>query len=86
MFISAHNFLTFVNRIFNRDKKYIFENLDFNDINWATMITNSFEGDKFKKFGPMTEGGKPLLQVCIENENPETKTWQLKKLMELLLT
>ena len=31
----------------------------------------------------MTDGGKPLLQVCIENENDNG--WQLKKLMQILL-
>ena len=35
---------------------------------------------------PITDSGKPLLQVCIENEDSDTGQWQLKELMQILLT
>ena len=34
---------------------------------------------------PKTDGGKSLLQVCIENENTANGTWQLESLMKCIL-
>lgn len=48
------------------------------------MIENSRREGKSVKGRPTTEGGKPLLQVCIENEQAEGK-WKLKGCMESLL-
>lgn len=63
------------------------------------MVKNSMHDKLFpsndkapmKSYMKQTLGGKPLLQVCIENEiNDEKedpdKRWDLKKLMVLLLT
>ena len=63
------------------------------------MIKNSIHDKLFpsnnnallKSYMTHTIGGKPLLQVCIENEINDQKddiqkSWDLKKLMVLLLT
>ena len=49
------------------------------------MIKNSYTKELDLKDHSKIEGGKSLLQVCIENENTEQETWQLKELMKCLL-
>lgn len=57
--------------------------LDLNDINWQRLILNSIE-QGLDLSEPLDDGGKPLLQICIDNENKDGR-WQLKDLMRLLL-
>ena len=81
--LTAHAFLTFVDQNFKRDPNYVYENIDMNDIKFDTLISNSKEfGLEFKD--GVTGGGKPLLEVCITNEQENGK-WQLEKMMEELI-
>jgi hypothetical protein len=48
------------------------------------MIRNSYK-KALDLTEPKTEAGKPLLQICIDNENSDRETWQLKNLMKILL-
>ena len=73
-----------MNRNFTREKEFVWDGLNLNDINWDRMIENSTTKGKDLK-NPKIEGGKSLFQVCIENENTERGTWQLKDLMKSLL-
>jgi hypothetical protein len=85
MTLSVHSFLGFINKVALRDYQYVIHNLDLNDIDWERLILNSKDAKRNEKQGQYTDGGKPLLQVCIDNEDVDTKKWQLKRLMELLL-
>jgi hypothetical protein len=67
-----------------RQKEFVWDHLNLNDINWDQMINNSRTKEKDLK-NPTIENGKSLIQVCIENENTERGTWQLKDLMKSLL-
>ena len=66
--------------------------IDFKEINWERLIENSFEQRLFKYdkngkpkiINATTRGNKPLLQVCIDNENKDN--WHLQELMILLFT
>lgn len=59
--------------------------MDLNDIDWIQLIINSTTNDLNLRT-PVTDGGKPLLQVCIDNENSaEDGMWQLKDMMLALL-
>ena len=71
MTISVHGFLEFVNKIHSRDAGYVTDYLDFNDIDWATLIKNSKEND-VEAINDTIEGGKSILQVCIENEDSKS--------------
>lgn len=84
MTVSVRSFLTFINKVSSRDPKYVRDKLDLNDIDWERLVENSKESGKDLETG-LTDGGKPLLQVCIENEDSETKRWQLEPLMKILL-
>ena len=53
-------------------------------IDWRQLVKNSYKS-KLDLIKPLTDGGKPLLQVCIENETPDGQ-WQLEDLMRTLLT
>lgn len=76
MTISVHSFLTFINKVHLRDPKYVRDKIDMNDIDWERMVQNSLLDKKDLKEG-MTDGGKSLIQVIIENEDNETQKWQL---------
>ena len=43
---------------------------DFDTVNWKRLIKNSVSEHKFIELlgEPLTDFGKPLLQVCIDNE------------------
>lgn len=83
MSVSSHSFLTFIDQNYCRDPKYVLDKLDFNDIRWENLVKKSREeGLNMKQ--AVTDGGKPLLQVCIDNEHIDG-SWQLKQLMKLLL-
>lgn len=87
--ITAHVFLTFINRCYTRDAEFVLKHLDLNDIDWDRMIEITRLKYSDRKDSdlrrPVTISGKPLLQVCIENENEEDGSWQLKRLTKLLL-
>ena len=85
MTVSVHAFLGFINKVHSRDPTYVAKYLDLNDIDWDKLIKNSEAyGKTFDKDGKI-DSGKPILQVCIENEDTEHKTWQLRPLMERIL-
>lgn len=50
---------------------------------WTNLISNS-EMEALNLVQPVTDGGKPLLQVCIDNES-EDGMWQLRDMMKCLL-
>ena len=54
-----------------------------NDVDWELLVPKSIE-EGLEMVKGVTEGGKSLLQVCIDNENIDGR-WQLKELMEELL-
>ena len=82
--ISAHIFCTFIDRFHERNSEFAHNHLDLNDIDWQRMVDLS-RSKKLDLANPLTFSGKPLLQVCIENENSNDGRWHLKTLMELLL-
>lgn len=75
--ITAHTFLTFIDQNFSRDPDFVINKLDLNDIQWSKLIKNS-RAEKLDLVRPVIDGGKPLLQVCIDNENHKNGMWQLK--------
>lgn len=96
--VSAHMFLHFIDRIQSDHPDFVANNIDFSEISWEQLISNSFELGHFvyekrrccsrkkkkpKMMDAMTVGGKRLLQICIDNEHESN--FKLQKLMELLL-
>ena len=67
-----------------RSKELVWDYFDLTDIDWKLMIKNSRNSDQNLNEAK-NEGGKSLLQVCIENEKSDGSPWQLQVLMELLL-
>ena len=65
---TVHDFGNFINRNFIRDNNFVWDYLNLNDIDWNQMIKNSWTKELDLE-NPRIEGGKSLLQVCIENEN-----------------
>lgn len=41
MTISVHTFLSFINKTQQRNKRYVYDYMDLNDINWERLIKNS---------------------------------------------
>jgi hypothetical protein len=80
-----------------RDFEYVKANLNFDGVDWQSMIDNSLAERRIKDdFGlPVTKFGKSLLQVCIDNEDSRdpasnarnfiTGQFQLRELMIRLL-
>ena len=82
--ISVHGFCNFIDRMSVKDANFVKEKLDLTGIDWNQLVKNSHKS-KLDLKTPLTDGGKPLLQVCIENETPDGQ-WQLQDLMTTLLT
>jgi hypothetical protein len=69
--LSAQQFLSFMYNNQYRDFDYVKANLNFDGVDWQSMIDNSLTERRIKDdFGlPVTKFGKSLLQVCIDNED-----------------
>ena len=68
-----------------RNRQLVLRHFNLDDVNWERLIENSQikYKDSNENRKPVSDFGKSLLQICIENE--DKNGWQLKDLMIRLL-